>query len=172
MKRLLYTTAALIGFAGAIAYSQSVVTQALNGAEAIIFGAGGPGGPSGFVNSAVLREGQDFATIGAGTTITQTISPNTGQVIVTGAITTLNLSLPAAPYNGQTVRVACPGGTVSTLTLSAPFGGTTNQSQGPLNPATVITGLNPTACTTTVQVSASMLYTYQATPSIWFRVGE
>lgn len=170
MKRLLYTVAVFVGLAGAVALGQQVVTQALNGQETMVFAAGGPGGPSGFLNSSTLREAADFATIPTGTTITQTISPFVGNVIVTGAITTLNLSLPAAPYNGQVVRLACPGGSVTTLTLSAPFGGTTNSSQGPLNPATVITGLNPTACTSTVQVSASMMYTYQATPSTWFRI--
>ncbi len=170
MKRLLYTLAVLVGLAGAAALGQQLVQQALTGNEAVLVQGSGPGGPGAFTNVTALRNAKNYATIGAGTTITQTVSPNVGEVIVTGAITTLNLSLPAAPYDGQTVTLACPGGTISTLTLSAPFGGTTNNTQGSLNPATVITGLNPTACTTTVQVSASMTYTYQVTPSTWFRV--
>lgn len=170
MKRLLYLIATLIGIGASVALAQQVVIQALTGNEAVLGQAGGPGGTGFFTNVAALRGGKNYQPLGTGTTVTGIVSPNVEEVVVTGAITTLNLSLPAAPFDGQTVTLACPGGTVSTLVLSAAFGGTTNNTVGPVNPATIITGLNPSACTTTVQVSASMTYTYQATPSTWFRV--
>ncbi len=170
MKRLLYTAATLIGLGAAVALGQSLVQQALTGNEAVLFQAGGPGGTGGFTTTAALREGHGYGLIGAGTTITQTVSPNVGEVVITGAITTLNLSLPSTPYDGQTVRVSCPGGIVGTLTVSAPFGGTVNGLGQTIAPATSVSGLSFGACNNTVGFSMSAMYTFTTTPAVWFRV--
>ncbi len=172
LRRFLIFAATLVGIGASIALGQQLVQQALTGNEAVLIQGGGPGGPGAFTNVAALRNGSNYQPL-AGTTTTATVSPTVGNVIVTGAITTLNLSLPSVPYDGQMVNIACPGGSVTTLTISAPFGGTVNGLGQTLNPATVITGTNPTACTTwsaTAQVSASFKFTYQATPSVWFRI--
>ena len=81
MKRLLYTTAILIGLAGAAALGQQIVQQALTGSEAVLVQGGGPGGPGAFTNVTALRDAHNYALIPAGTTITQTVSANVGEVI-------------------------------------------------------------------------------------------
>ncbi len=163
MKRLLYTAAVLVGLAGAVALGQQLVQQALTGNEAVLVQGGGPGGPGAFTNVTALREAHNYALIGAGTTITQTISPSIGEVIITGAITTLNLSLPATPYDGQTIRVSCPGGLISTLTVGV-------SAMVLSSPATSITGTPYTACTNTVNASMSAMWTFTTTPNLWQRI--
>ena len=163
MKRLLYTAAVLIGLASAVALAQQLVQQALTGSEAVLVQGGGPGGPGAFTNVNALRDAHNYALIGAGSTITQTISPNVGEVIITGAITTLNLSLPAAPYDGQTVRVSCPGGIVGTVSIGA-------SAMVQSTPVTSLTGQAFTSCTNTVISSISAMWTFTTTPNLWQRV--
>jgi len=170
MKRLLYVIAVMAGLAGAAALGQQLVQQVLTGSEAVLIQGGGPGGPGAFTNVNALRDAHNYALIGAGTTITQTVSPNVGEVVVTGAITTLNLSLPSTPFDGQTVRVSCPGGIVGTLVVSAFGGGTINGLGAISAPATSITGTPYTACTNTVNTSMSAMYTFTTTPNLWQRI--
>jgi hypothetical protein len=100
-----------------------------------------------------MRGGRTYAIIPAVTTYTGVVSAGVDTVLVTGAITTLNLSLPVAPSDQQTITIACPGGTVTTLTLSV----------GAAQSASVITG--PAlggACTSTVATSESETFTASA----------
>ncbi len=170
MKRLLYSIAVLVGLAGAVAIGQQLVQQALTGNEAVLVQGGGPGGPGAFTNVTALRDAHNYALIGGGTTITQTVSPSIGEVIVTAAITTLNLSLPATPYDGQTVRLSCPGGIVSTIVVSAPFGGTINGLGATITPATSVSGLPFIVCNNTIPDSITAMWTFTTTPAVWFRV--
>lgn len=137
--------------------AQTVVIQGgLTGNEAVLAQAGGPGGTGFYTNVASLRNGTIYAFVGPGTTVTQTISPNVGQVIVTGAITTLNLSLPLAPYDQQAVRISCPGGVVTTLVVSAP--------------GDTIIGPADSTCTTTPATSMVASFVYSTSATTWWRI--
>jgi hypothetical protein len=170
MKRLLFTAATLIGLGASLALGQVLIQQSLTGSEAILGQGGGPGGPGFFTNVNALRDAHNYTLVGAGSTVTVTVSPNVGEVVITGAITTLNLSLPAVPYDGQTVRVSCPGGIAGTVVVSAYGGGTTNGLGATIAPATSVSGQPFTSCTNTVISSLSAMWTFVTTPNIWQRI--
>jgi len=157
MRRLLLSVLAVVAIGVGLAVAQNV-QRSLNGLETWEAGIGGPSGSGVFTNTQAMRGGRTYANIGAGTTITQVVSPGVDTVLITGAITTLQLSLPVAPFDQQTLTIACPGGIVSTLTLSVGVAS---------SPSTLVgTGLSAGgnmasagaagACTNTVVSSASM----------------
>lgn len=160
MRRLLLAGLAVvaIGLGWAVAQTTQVV-QTLTGGEAWQVGSG-PAGPGFYTTTKAMRGAYTYAAIPTGTTITQTISPNVDAVIVTGAVTTLNLSMPSAPFDQQTVIIACPGGTVTTLNLSVGAATSPSTFAGVGN----VTGGSNTAstCSNTVATSLSVTYTASA----------
>ena len=145
-----------LGFGAALA--QTIGTFNLNGSEVILGQAGGPGGGSIFIPSYVLRSGENHTLVATGTTVTTQIAASSGVVLATGAITTWNVLLPTVPYSGQRVIIGCPGGTVTTLTITATL------------PASVaIVGTNPTSCTSGGLISQGVGFTYSVTANTWYR---
>lgn len=157
MRRLFLAACGLLALGMSWALAQGV-TQTLSGTEAWQVGIG-PAGPGFYTNAEAMRGAQTYGYIGTGTTQTTTISPNITEVIVTGPITTLNLSLPQFPFDQQTIRIACPGGTVTTLTLSGFSNGGSN-----------IVGPTFNTCSSTVATSLDAVFTFVASQSTWYRV--
>ncbi len=140
-----------------VAIAQVPATFNLTGNE--IVRAALPGGGSDIaVPVYVLRSGGNHTFVAAGTTQTTQVPAGSGQVLATGAITTWNVNLPTAPYTGQNVIIGCPGGTVSTLTITATL------------PASVaIVGTNPTSCTSGGLISQGVGFTYSTANNKWYR---
>jgi hypothetical protein len=106
-----------------------------------------------------LRNSNGYQLQGAGSTVTVTANAGTAKFVVTGAISTLNLTFPTAPTDGQTFEVACPGGTASTVSMSAtaPSGVT-------------ISGTSFTSCTSGGAASNGAEWIYGAATNIWYRI--
>lgn len=151
------TALGVLSLAVGVAIAQVPATLNLVGTE--IVRAGLPGGGSDIaVPSYVLRSGQNHTLAAAGTTVTTQVPAASGIVLATGAITTWNVNLPIAPYSGQSVIIGCPGGTVSTLTITATL------------PASVaIVGTNPTSCTSGGLISQGVGFTYSTSANTWYR---
>lgn len=142
----------------AVAWAQTVATFNLNGSEVILGQIGGPGGGSTFIPSYVLRGGESHSFGAAGTTVTTQVPATSSIVIASGAITTWNVNLPTKPFSGQRVIIACPGGTVTTLTITATL------------PAGVaLVGTNPTSCTSGGTIAQGVGWTYSVSANTWYR---
>lgn len=140
-----------------VALGQTIGTFNLTGNE-VILGQLGPGGGSIYIPAYVLRSGSNHTFVAAGTTQTTQIPATSGEVLATGAITTWNVNLPTTPYTGQNVIINCPGGTVSTLTITATL------------PAGVtIVGTNPTSCTSGGTIAQGVGFTYSVSANKWYR---
>lgn len=139
-----------------LAWGQNIITQAITGNEVVRI-ALSPGGTDFLTNVNALR-GKGFTAVATGTTVNTTV-PNTSQVVVaTGAITTWNVTLPTAPFNGQVLIIGCPGGNVTTLAISG------------LSPAAVaITGTNPTSCTSGGTIAQGAGFVYSSSANAWLR---
>lgn len=150
--------AGVLGLLAAGAMAQTIATFNLNGSEVLLGQSGGPGGGSIYIPSYVLRNGESHTLVATGTTVTTQIPATSGMALATGAITTWNVNLPTAPYSGQRVIINCPGGTVSTLTITATL------------PASVaIVGTNPTSCTSGGTIAQGVGFTYSVTANTWYR---
>lgn len=157
LSKLKLASLVLLAGLGA-AYAQTIGTFNLNGSEVILGQAGGPGGGSIFIPSYVMRSGEGHTLVATGTTVSTTVPNTSGIVLATGAITTWNVLLPTSPYSGQRVIIGCPGGTVSTLTITATL------------PASVaIVGTNPTSCTSGGLISQGVGFTYSVSANTWYR---
>ena len=140
-----------------VAWGAAPILFNLTGNETVITSLPGSGAANA-VPVYVLRSGQNHQLVAAGTTVTTQVSTNVGEVLATGAITTWNVNLPTAPYLGQSVVINCPGGTVSTLTITATL------------PASVaIVGTNPTSCTSGGAITNGVGFIYSTTANTWFR---
>jgi hypothetical protein len=118
-----------------------------------------PGGGSAIQTPAyVLRSGENHTLVAAGTTVSTTVPNTSGIVIAQGAITTWNITLPTSPYAGQRVIIACPGGTVSTLTIAAT-----------LPSGVALVGTNPTSCTSGGTIAQGVGWTYSVSANTWYR---
>lgn len=161
MKRLLLAGLAIVAIGMGWAIAQNVQQQ-LNGVEAWQVGTGGPAGPGVYTNVSALRGGQNYALLNgpgpASAALTVTASPNIERLIVTSTYTTLNLSLPSAPFDGQVIGISCPGATVTTLTVSAV--GNSGQS---------VNGIAPATCSSTQGTSTSYMWLFSTTSS-WVRI--
>lgn len=105
-----------------------------------------------------LRSGENHTLVAAGTTQTTQVPNTSGIVLATGAITTWNINLPTVPYAGQKVIIACPGGTVTTLSITATL------------PASVaLVGTNPTSCTSGGTIAQGVGWTYSVSANTWYR---
>lgn len=156
-RKWLVGLGALALISAGVAIAQVPATFNLTGSE--IVRAALPGGGSDIaVPVYVLRSGQNHTLVATGTTVSTTVPNGSGVVLATGAITTWNVLLPTAPYAGQTVIIGCPGGTVSTLTITATL------------PASVaIVGTNPTSCTSGGLISQGVGFTYSVSANTWYR---
>ncbi len=141
---------------GAVAQSNLFVTN-LTGNE--IANLALPQGGSGIqVPAYVLRNGSSHTLVAAATTATTQVTNNAAIVLATGAITTWNINLPTVPYSGQKVVINCPGGTVSTLTITAT-----------LPSGVALVGTNPTSCTSGGTIAQGVGWTYSVTANTWYR---
>ncbi len=157
MKKLWLSIGLLLGLSLAVT-AQTIGTFNLNGSEVILGQQGGPGGTGLFIPSYVLRGGESHTLAATGTTVTTQIPATSSMALATGAITTWNVNLPTAPFSGQRVIINCPGGTVSTLTITATL------------PASVaIVGTNPTSCTSGGTIAQGVGFTYSVTANTWYR---
>lgn len=138
-----------------VAVAQVPATFNLAGSE--IFRAGLPGGGSDIaVPTYVLRSGENHTLAATGTTVTTQVPATSGIVLATGTITTWNINLPTAPYTGQRVSIGCPGGDVTTLSITATL------------PASVaIVGTNPSSCTASTATTSG--WTYSTSANKWYR---
>ena len=103
-----------------------------------------------------IRNSLGYTLVAAGTTVTTQI-PNTSAVLMaTGAITTWNVNFPLAPSDGLTETIGCPGGNVTTLSLTAT-----------LPTGVTVVGAANTSCTEATPTVAS--YLYNASGNIWYR---
>lgn len=102
------------------------------------------------------RNAQGYLLVPTGTTVNTTV-PNTAAVVAaTGTITTWNIVLPTAPYDGELVKASCPGGAASTVAITATL------------PASVaIVGTAYTACTASPATDAAFIY--NASGNTWYR---
>lgn len=142
---------------GGLALAQTVNTFNLTGNE-IVRSSIGNGGTALTSPSYVFRGGENHTLVAAGTTVTTPV-PNTSSIVLaTGAITTWNIVLPTSPYTGQRVIIGCPGGTVTTLaiTATAPSG-------------VAIVGTNPTSCSTGGTIAQGVAFTYSTSAKTWYR---
>lgn len=151
-----------LGFVGAlasgIALAQVPATFNLTGNE-IILAALPEGGSQIAIPIYVLRNGNNHTLVAAGTTVTTQVSALAQAVLATGAITTWNVNLPTAPYTGQRVIINCPGGSVTTLTITATL------------PASVaLVGTNPTSCTSDGTIAQGVGWEYSTTANTWYRL--
>ena len=106
----------------------------------------------------VFRSGENHTLVASGTTVSTTVPNTSGIVLATGAITTWNVLLPTVPYAGQRVIIGCPGGTVTTLTITAT-----------LPSGVAIVGTNPTSCTSGGTIAQGVGFTYSVTAKTWYR---
>lgn len=156
MKKWLLSLSALALAAG-IAWAQVPATLSLTGNEIILAALPG-GGAQIAIPAYVLRNGMSHSFAAAGTTVTTQVPATAGVVLAQGAITTWNVNLPTAPYSGQMVIINCPGGTVSTLTITATL------------PASVaIVGTNPTSCTSGGTIAQGVGWSYSTSANTWYR---
>ncbi len=103
-----------------------------------------------------IRNSQGYTLVAAGTTVTTQIPSTSSMVMATGAITTWNLNFPLAPFDGQIETIGCPGGNVTTTSLTAT-----------LPTGVTVVGAANTSCTAATPTVAS--YLYNASANIWYR---
>lgn len=148
-----------LALAGSAAFGQvtGVFTSNLTGNEAVRASLGS-GGMDILVPMYVMRHGVSHTLVATTTTATTVIPNTSGIVTATGAITQWNITLPTAPYNGQTVNINCAGGTVTGITVAATL---------PAGVAIVGTAL--TACTSGGTIAQGASFTYDTTNNTWYR---
>lgn len=157
MKKRWMVGIGLAAVLATVALAQTVTQSNLTGNE-IVRASLGLGGTGIDVPLYVMRNGSSQTLVATGTTVSTTVPNTSEKVLATGAITTWNVLLPTSPYSGQNVIIGCPGGTVSTLTITA------------TSPASVaIVGTNPTSCTSGGLISQGVGFTYSRTANTWYR---
>lgn len=147
-------------YIGTLAYAQTVTNQAPGPTDAVLVQAGGPGGTGYPTTIQALRHAFAHTLVATGTTVNTAMTNGSAQVIVQGAITTLTVTLPPSPFVGEIAGIACPGGSVTALTIT---------------PATVPTGqvmvgTNPTSCTSGGAAANNSTWTYDSGVNTWYRI--
>lgn len=145
---------------GSLAWAQTLVTQSLTGNEIVLFQTVGPGGTGGFTTVNALRNATTYAFVPTGTTVSTTITPTVAKLLASGAITTWNITLPTTPFDGQMLEIACPGGTASTVAVTA----------GALPAGTGILGTAFTGCTAGGAAANTAEFIYSVTTNNWNRI--
>ena len=139
----------------AVAWAQAPILFNLTGLESITTTL--QSGSANRVPAYVIRSGANHQLVATGTTVNTQVSAQSEEVLATGAITTWNVTLPVNPYAGEKVIVNCPGGTVTTLAITA----------GATPSGTSIVGTNPTSCTS--GAAAGSGWAYSVTANTWYR---
>jgi hypothetical protein len=106
-----------------------------------------------------IRNATGILVIPAGTTVNTVLTTATAKLVSSGAITTWNITLPASPFDGETVEVACPGGT-ATVAVSA----------AAVPAGTTIVGTAFTACTSGGAAANTGEYIYSIANNNWYRI--
>lgn len=105
-----------------------------------------------------MRDSVGYVLVATGTTVNTTAPSTASKLIATGAITTWNVTLPTAPFDGQDVSIACPGGS-ATVAVTATL------------PASVaIVGTAFTACTSGGVAANTAEYVYSTSANTWYRI--
>ena len=92
-RQTLLAGVVIAAFAFGAAQAQQLVPN-LSGNETWNCGQG-PGGPSQFCTSTLMRNTTGYTLVGTGGTVNTTVAFGTAKLIATGAITTWNVTLPA-----------------------------------------------------------------------------
>lgn len=158
MRKYLLAGAAALACMGAVFAQQNLNNRAMTGNEAVVVAQGGPGGPSIFASTAQLKNAT-IPQILAATTGTQTIPLNSSSVFLTGAIGTITLNLPAAPYDGQIVEFVNGTGTL--------FAGTATVAT--TDGSTIVNGATGNAVST-LAAGASAEYQFVLSTNQWFKI--
>jgi hypothetical protein len=157
-KRWLLGLSIVGALVSGFALAQVPATLNISGNE-IILGALPGGGSQIAIPAYVLRNGNNHTLVPAGTTVITQATNNAKTLLATGAITTWNINLPTAPFVGQNVLINCPGGTVTTLNITATL------------PAGVaLVGTNPTSCTSGGSGANAVAWEYSVTANTWYRI--
>jgi len=101
-----------------------------------------------------IRNAEGYILVAAGTTVNTTVPNTASAVIATGAITTWNVTLPLAPQDGQIVKITCPGGSTTTLSVTA------------TSPQTIV-GASFTSCSATTPTDAA--WHYNMSNNVYYR---
>jgi hypothetical protein len=105
-----------------------------------------------------IRNASGYLLVGAGTTVTTQIPNTVSKVLATGAITTWNTVFPVAPYDGEMLAIACPGGTATVATSATLPAGVT------------IVGTAFTSCTSGGIGANTGEWEYSLAQNTWYRI--
>src|SRR5438309_10050252 len=87
-------------------WAQTTISpNTLTGNEAWSCAVGGPGGPSTFCTTNLMRNSSGYQLVATGGTVNTTVTQSVGKLIATGAITTWNVTLPSSPFDGETLAI-------------------------------------------------------------------
>lgn len=105
-----------------------------------------------------IRNAAGVLAVPTGTTVTTTAPNTVSKLVASGAITTWNVVLPLAPYDGEMLEVACPGG-AATVAVTA------------TSPASVaIVGTAFTACSSGGVGANTAEWIYSLAANAWYRI--
>ena len=162
MKRLLYTTAILIGLAGAAALGQQIVQQALTGSEAVLVQGGGPGGPGAFTNVTALRDAHNYALIAL-------VPPSLRPYQRTSARLSYRCNHYPEPISA--IRTFRWTNRPRIVRWRDSLNGSGQRTIPCVHAAYKSSPADPTwSVTNTVPFSMSAMWTYTTTPSVWQRI--
>jgi hypothetical protein len=136
IKALLAGAVVALAFGSGL-WAQSLSPTGLTGLEVWSCATGGPGGPSVFCNTSLMRNTAGYTLVTV-TTGTVTATTQSVRYIYTGAYGTGALNTPAIPFDGQMLEIINGTGSnfVGTITLTAVGtqtvnnGGVTNLTAG------------------------------------------
>lgn len=103
MKRFLYLALAFC-IGAAAAFAQTLAPTSLTGNEAWSCAIGGPQGPSQFCTANLMRNTAGYQTSSA-TTATQVGVVSAVRYIYTAAVTSISLTAPASPLDGEMLEI-------------------------------------------------------------------
>lgn len=106
-----------------------------------------------------IRNAAGVQVVATGTTVNTTVPNTVSKLVNSGAITTWNIIFPVLPYDGETLAVACPGGsaTVAMATTGGPTG-------------VAVVGDAFTACTSGGVAANTAEWIYKTSANTWYRI--
>lgn len=136
------------------ALGQSVVQQTLSGNETWSAGQG-PGGPSGFITSNLVRNSSAIAITSGSGSATSVMTNAQSTIVWTGAApTSWSVTLPPTPSAGQIVRLGTTTTLTTMLNVSAAAG----------------TSLATAVSSATLTAQTSMVFQYYEPTKTWYQV--
>lgn len=153
LKKLLLGAVAGALFASS-AYAQTIGQSTLSGNECWNAGQG-PGGPSSFVCSPLVRNTRTFSLYSGSGVQTLTTTNLQSVLYWTGtAPTSWTITTPAVPYDGQLLQISTDTTLTSKVTLTANTGQT----------------LDVAFTSGTVTASTSVIFIYSQATTTWYRI--